>query len=85
MVLVKNTSQDALFELTERMRERIEGAVFPIPDMLTASIGAEYINYDKYDIEKFLIHVEQQLYKAKQEGKNRVEMARDVFRKCIER
>lgn len=60
--------------MAEHTRKIIEDAVFPIPGKLTVSIGAGYIDYEKFDIEKFIIHVDQQLYKAKQEGKNRVKM-----------
>lgn len=73
-VLITTTSEKETFELAEHTRKIIEKAVFPIPGKLTVSIGAGYIDYEKYDIEKFLIHVDQQLYKAKQEGKNRVKM-----------
>ncbi len=73
-VLIKNTSDAALFKLAESTRKTIEDAVFPIPGELTVSIGAGYMDYGKYTIESFLIRVDQQLYKAKQEGKNRVMM-----------
>lgn len=73
-VLIENTSANATFELAEQTRKIIEEAVFPIPGELTVSIGAGYMNYETYTIERFLIRVDQHLYKAKQGGKNRVNM-----------
>jgi diguanylate cyclase (GGDEF)-like protein len=81
LVILPETSQSVAATIAERLRNNIAskaqqmgaGAVTG-PDMLTASIGiACYPEHGK-TVEHLLEHVDKALYRAKNKGKNRIEV-----------
>ncbi len=81
MVILPETSESMAKDIAERMRDNIakqvvlpEDAARPVACMLTASIGIVcYPNHGK-TLELLLEHVDKALYRAKNRGKNTVEV-----------
>lgn len=74
-VLITNSELEIAREASERMRERIATARFDdlVEDMkITVSIGVAS-SYDYADHSSLLVAADKALYKAKSEGRNRVE------------
>lgn len=72
-VILQETSAEGVLAFAERLRRAVEKTDFPIPERVTVSIGAGYLDCEKCDLSVFYNEVDQQLYKAKQTGRNRVE------------
>lgn len=78
-VLMPKTNKDGAKALAERMRENIEKAVFPFETSqplksLTISIGVATFPEDASTAGELVKKADIALYKAKQEGRNRVEV-----------
>lgn len=72
LVICKGADNDILLDLAERLRTSIENHVFPECTSLTTSIGiASYENGD--DIHNLLSRADRALYRAKSEGRNKIE------------
>ncbi|PJK15968.1 hypothetical protein CQS04_12095 [Chryseomicrobium excrementi] len=71
--VLQDTSMEGVYALAERIRREVEHAVFPVPQAVTVSIGAGYLDCDHCDLNTFFNAVDEQLYKAKEGGRNRVE------------
>lgn len=75
IVLLPETGQDEARRASERIRRSIEEHDFPIPDRgepLTASVGTATGVGAKIDPEAFIDRADRALYRAKEEGRNRV-------------
>ncbi len=71
LVLCTETELAEASELAETLRSLVERSAFDLPDKLTASFGvAEY--HPGESRETFIARVDQHLYLAKQQGRNRV-------------
>ncbi len=71
LVLCTETALPEASELAEILRSLVEQSDFDLPEPLTASFGvAEYRRDERR--EDFIARVDQQLYLAKQQGRNRV-------------
>lgn len=72
-ILLQDTSHEGVLALAERIRREVEHTDFPVPQTITVSIGAGYLDCDRCDLNIFFNSVDQQLYKAKEGGRNRIE------------
>lgn len=72
-VVVQNSTPEGVFSLGETIRHAVERHEFTIPQQVTVSIGAGYLNCLACDLNTFYHEVDQQLYKAKEGGRNRTE------------
>jgi diguanylate cyclase (GGDEF)-like protein len=73
VALVQDVSRKSLAEMAERVRGSVSvRAVLPNGDTVTVSIGAAMILADDIDIEKVIERADQELYRAKLSGRNRV-------------
>ena len=76
-MLLPDTSMKAAFNLAERLRERINKYPYLAGDMLieiTASLGVAELQSDDSDFKTLLQRADEALYRAKEKGRNRVEM-----------
>lgn len=60
-------------QIAERLRSNVERSIFPTVGNITISIGVASYPKDSVDIKKVLKHGDEMLYKAKNNGRNRVE------------
>ena len=72
-LLLPNTSAAAAIEVAQRMRTRVENSVFPEVGHITVSIGVAHWPEHVKDIGDVFKMVDEMLYKAKRQGRNRVE------------
>jgi len=73
VLLLMDTTQDAGFKVANSLREKIQKENFKIANTITCSIGlSEYIENDSID--SWLARVDEALYKAKNSGRNKVEV-----------
>ena len=72
VVLVPDTNISGACSLAERLRDRVSRQTFSKGVNLTISIGiAQYLNEDSMD--SLINRVDQQMYRAKRNGRNRIE------------
>lgn len=71
LILLKRTNEEAAIEKIEALRKTIEAHEFETVKHITASFGIAYAD-EKDDINTFLLRADKALYKAKENGKNRV-------------
>jgi len=74
LVLLPEADKNAAVEAMERLRERVEGSVVMADDVeirVTVSIGVAEFSQDQ-DIENLLKTADENLYKAKEGGRNRI-------------
>jgi len=73
MILVPEAAPEAAHELAERLREEIESHDFSTKEKITVSIGVTtYRDGDHAD--SIITRVDNALYKAKENGRNRIEI-----------
>ena len=73
MILVPEAGQEAARELAERLRKEIEAHVFSTAEKITVSIGVTtYRDGDSAD--SIITRVDNALYRAKENGRNRIEV-----------
>jgi diguanylate cyclase (GGDEF)-like protein len=70
MILLPGTGSDHAFEIAERIRKAFEAIPFPQAGHRTVSLGVTQRKGHE-DEDSFVLRVDQALYKAKSEGKNR--------------
>lgn len=68
-ILLPNTDRDKAVDLSQRLRQMIEGYNFSDAGHITSSFGATQLHSDE-GIESFLQKTDQMLYTAKKAGKN---------------
>ncbi|HIE59298.1 MAG TPA: GGDEF domain-containing protein [Hydrogenothermaceae bacterium] len=74
VILAPETDLDGALNLAEKLRQTVEKHQFPTVKNVTISLGvAQYI--DGETPEEFIIRADMALYKAKENGRNRVEVA----------
>jgi len=74
VILALETDLEGAFKLAEKIRKTVEEHEFPTVKNVTVSLGvAQYI--DGESPEDFIIRADMALYKAKEGGRNRVELA----------
>ncbi|RUM48188.1 MAG: GGDEF domain-containing protein [Hydrogenothermus sp.] len=74
VILAPETDLDGALKLAEKLRQTVEKHQFPTVKNVTISLGvAQYI--DEETPEEFIIRADMALYKAKENGRNRVEVA----------
>lgn len=71
LILLKRTNEEDALEKIEALRKTIEAHAFEAVKHMTASFGIAYAD-KKDDINTFLLRADKALYKAKENGKNRV-------------
>ena len=74
-IVLTGTGKDGAFQVAERIRENIEGAVFKAYDeavSITVSTGISVFPDDGVDIEDLIESADKSLYKAKESGRNKV-------------
>jgi diguanylate cyclase (GGDEF)-like protein len=71
VVLLPETELEAAKELAERLREEVEKTPFPVAGTLTMSFGVTACTA-RDSRQRVLLRVDQALYRAKEEGRNRV-------------
>lgn len=74
-IMLTGTGKDGAFQVAERIRESIEGAVFKAYDevvSITVSAGISVFPDDGVDIESLVESADKALYKAKESGRNKV-------------
>ncbi len=80
-LLLRDTAKDTAIQISEKLRARVEEFQFEIEGhkiVLSASIGLATFNRNNYkNHETFLRAADQQLYRAKKEGRNRVHYSRE--------
>ncbi|ADD76960.1 YdaM [Pantoea ananatis LMG 20103] len=76
VVFFPNTQISEAESIANRIREHIACAQFSEIGKMTISAGVESLAHHKNDIEETLLSVDQWLYQAKHEGRNRVVSAR---------
>lgn len=86
LCLLPDTNSALALQGMQRLRERISGTLFPIEEgrslRVTASIGVASFPVDGQTVADLLVQVDTALYRAKQEGGDRVacvENARSIF------
>ncbi len=71
LIVCPNTNIHSAKHVAEKMREAVQNEVFDIDFPVTASFGvSEYTNNQAY--EEIVLMVDRALYKAKEEGKNKI-------------
>ncbi len=74
IILASNSDLISAVELANNLKKLIENCEFEMNDNVTVSIGVS--NMDKYlELDDLLKFVDNALYKAKENGRNRVEIA----------
>jgi diguanylate cyclase (GGDEF)-like protein len=76
VVFFPNTQISEAESIANRIREHIACAQFSEVGKMTISAGVESLAHHNNDIEETLLSVDQWLYQAKHEGRNRVVSAR---------
>lgn len=72
VILFKNTSVEEAKEVSEKLKDKIEHTIHPIAGNITVSFGlSEYIKGDT--MESIFKRCDAALYKAKENGRNRIE------------
>lgn len=71
--VIQGTTEDEVVASAERFRQEVEHTSFPAPQTITVSIGVGYFDCTQCDLEAFFSDVDTQLYKAKANGRNRIE------------
>ena len=74
-IVLTGTGKNGAFQVAERIRENIEGAVFKAYDetvSITASTGISVFPDDGVNIEDLIESADKALYKAKESGRNKV-------------
>ncbi|XKH51945.1 GGDEF domain-containing protein [Chryseomicrobium palamuruense] len=71
--VIQSTTEDEVVAFAERFRQEVEHTSFPAPQTITVSIGVGYFDCTQCDLETFFSDVDTQLYKAKANGRNRIE------------
>ena len=72
-LLLPNTSSASAVEVAQRLRTRVENAIFPEVGHITVSIGVAHWPEHVEDIADVFKLADEMLYKAKRGGRNRVE------------
>ena len=72
-IILQETTPKEVFAFADELRKVIEQTNFPVPQKVTVSIGAGYLDCEFCELSIFYDEVDQQLYKAKENGRNRVE------------
>ena len=72
LLVVPNATKEAVLSLSDKLREKIEQYNFTSVKNITASFGVSLLKKDE-DIASLVIRTDKALYKAKSNGKNRVE------------
>jgi len=72
LIITPITSLDDALEFSERMRANIERRSFPVAGRVTCSFGVVELGHDE-TVQELLERVDAALYKAKNNGRNRVE------------
>jgi diguanylate cyclase (GGDEF)-like protein len=70
MILLQGIEKDRAFEIAERIRKAFEAVSFQQAGHQTVSLGVTQRRESEYG-DSFVLRVDQALYKAKSEGKNR--------------
>jgi len=73
LILLKRTNEETALKKIEALRKTIEGHEFKAVKHITASFGIAYAD-EKDDSNTFLRRADKALYKAKENGKNRVKL-----------
>ncbi|TQS45977.1 sensor domain-containing diguanylate cyclase [Cryptosporangium phraense] len=83
-VLVPNTDRGMASALAERLRRAVAGTAFPVGDgvavPVTASIGVALLPAHARTPDELTVRADQCLYRAKNDGRNRVVVADDLAR-----
>ena len=78
-VVLPHTGADAAFDTADRLRVRLGQSIFNTesgPVNFTVSAGVTELRPDEESIEKLIMRADQALYRAKNNGRNRVEIER---------
>lgn len=73
MILTSHTDRESAFALAEKLREKVRTAKFDGVLHITCSFGVTQF-HDRDTIDSFLKRIDDALYKAKNNGRDRVEM-----------
>lgn len=85
-IIMPETTLEEAASLAERLRERIEGLVIKTSKCeikVTASIGIAAFEDPSFTVEKVIGNSDTALYRAKNAGRNRVELHREGAKKTI--
>jgi len=74
LILASDSDLNGALKLANNLKELIENCNFEINNKITISIGVSTMN-KHLEVEKLLKLVDNALYKAKEKGRNRVEIA----------
>ncbi len=79
IVILPNTNQGGALQVAERIRENVQGMKIPHKmsspfDSVTISAGIATTDHGILSPEELLNHADQSLYRAKEKGRNRVEV-----------
>ncbi|HSE11424.1 MAG TPA: GGDEF domain-containing protein, partial [Rudaea sp.] len=79
-IFLPDCGLDAAAQRAEKLRAVIAGLVHPgVRFPVSASFGVTSTHESGYDLRQMLIHADSALYRAKREGRNRVESIIDVI------
>jgi len=80
LLVLPDTSRESAVQLAERLREHIakEVSVGVPPTFVTASFGVAWITESSRNLDRLQSAADAALYRAKQNGRNRVEMAEET-------
>lgn len=73
MILLRHTSLDTALEIAQRIREKVALEAFELPETVSISAGVVQYTADE-SVESLMKRSDIALYKAKESGKNRVEL-----------
>ena len=77
VILLPETTIDYAVEVAERLREEIQGEGFPVVGVVTISVGVTDFRYNDAEALDVISRADRALYRAKDNGRNCVEVARD--------
>lgn len=77
VILLPETGIDYAVEVAERLREEVQGETFPVVGQVTISLGVTDFRYNDTEPRDVLCRADRALYRAKEQGRNRVEAALD--------
>ena len=74
IVLMPNTDKTNSYEIAKRLKDKVQNSDFGLEQPVTISIGVTTVLEEDQDLGKIILRSDRAMYKAKELGKNRIEV-----------